>query len=42
MHTTDGDPWPAWDLENDPTCVWCGELSETDICAACRYEQERQ
>ena len=27
-------------LECDETCLWCGELSDTDICGTCqeRYE----
>jgi len=33
--------YPAWDLEQEPTCLWCGALSDTDICGMCqrRYEE---
>ena len=42
--TNEFDCWRAGEMDEDEVwCDWCGEPSDTDICATCqqRYEEDR-
>lgn len=38
LETNERDCWRAGEVDyHDIICGWCGEPSETDICAQCQY-----